>query len=394
MEEELNVGTVNTVDTEENISNNNSNNNNNDEFRKKILKLVTILVGIVVLFLLILFIISIFFKKNYTYSELETLLKDSAVKFYNDNKKELPKTDSQAVMIESSTLIAAGYMKDFSSYTKKDISCTGTVTVQKSGGEFIYTPKLDCGNDYITITLKDKIIKEQNIVNADDGLYNLNNSYVFRGENVNNYLQLDNSLWRIVKINNDNTIMLILNDKISQTNGWDDRYNAQKNYSSGINDYSKSRIHDIIINYYNDSSKDSILSNSDKSKLAEFSVCMSKRSYSDTNRDGSIECSQILEKQNIALLSAYDYMNASIDSGCVNTTSPSCQNYNYLATNYSWWLATADSKDSTHVYYVRNGFISSSEAFEYKSVRPVVYLKNDILYVSGSGSLEDPYKVR
>lgn len=391
MDDELNVGSVNDVNTEENKINNN---NNNDEFRKKILKIVTIIVGIAILFLIILFIVSLFFKKNYTYSELENLLKDSAIKFYSENKKELPKSEGHIVMIKSSTLIDAGYMKDFSSYTKKNISCTGTVTVQKSGKEYVYTPKLDCGSDYTTISLKDKIIKKQGVITTGDGLYNLNNSYVFRGENVNNYLQLDNRLWRIVKINNDDTIQLILNNKMKQNIYWDNRYNIEMKYISGINDYSKSRIYDRLIKYYNSTNKDPLLSEDDKTKLTKFNACISKRDASDTSRDGSVECSQILENQNISLLPAYDYMNASIDPNCTKILSVSCQNYNYLVTDFEWWLATASLKNTTLVFGVNDGVVSSSNASNYKGVRPVVYLKSDILYVSGNGTETNPYKVR
>ena len=40
------------------------------------------------------------------------------------------------------------------------------------------------------------------------------------------------------------------------------------------------------------------------------------------------------------------------------------------------------------------GFVSSSTAGSYGDVRPVIYLNSKVLYKSGNGTLEKPYKVR
>lgn len=395
MDDKENIETINNEN--ENINENNSTDNKNNDsniIKKKMLKVFMIIFGIVLVLIVVLFIISVFFKKDYSFLELENLLKQSAIKFYSENKKELPKTEDHIVFIKSDTLIDAGYMKDFTEYTRKKISCSGNVKVQKKGKDYIYTPKIDCGKYYVTTTLKEKIIKKQGVTTTDDGLYNINNSYVYRGENVNNYLKLDNNLWRIVKINSDNTIVLILNDKLNSSTSWDNRYNAEKKYNSGINDYPRSRIYDNLNIYYKDNSKDSVLSKNDKTKLTTFNACIGKRTQNETSHDNSTECSQILNNQNISLLTAADYMNASLDSNCTNTVSPSCQNYNYLSTRYYWWLATAEEGNSFNIYYVMNGYLKPSQGLEYKSIRPIVYLRDDILYVSGNGTANNPYIVR
>lgn len=394
MDDEMNVGTVNTVDTEEDRAHNNRS-NDNKLFRKKILKIFAIVFAAMVVFLLVLFIVSLVFKKNYSYSEIEDVMKNSAIKFYKDNKKELPKDESHVVMIESETLIETGYMKEFSHYSKQATSCKGTVTVKKSGEDYIYTPKLDCGDSYTTMTLNEQIIKQQNIVTTGYGLYSINNSYVFRGEKVNNYISLDEAMWRIVKVNSDGTMMLILNNKLSTNNDWDNRYNIDKNYDYGVNDYSKSRIKERLENYYDGQNQDNIiLSDNDKLKLTTFNACVGSRNEEDTSRNGLVECSQVLENQKIALLPVYDYMNASVDANCIKTTSESCQNYNYLNSSFSWWLLTTSPKNSYSVYSINDGVIDSVKASTYKGIRPIVYLKSDVLYVSGDGTENSPYIVR
>ena len=64
--------------------------------------------------------------------------------------------------------------------------------------------------------------------------------------------------------------------------------------------------------------------------LTTYTLCIGKRNDLDTSKDGSIECSSPLENQYIGLLPLYDYMNASLDSICLNANSKECQNYNYL----------------------------------------------------------------
>lgn len=394
MDDEMNVGTVNTVDTEEDRAHNNRS-NDNQLFRKKILKIFAIVFAAMVVFLLVLFIVSLVFKKNYSYSEIEDVMKNSAIKFYKDNKKELPKDESHVVMIESETLIETGYMKEFSRYSKQATSCKGTVTVKKSGEDYTYTPKLDCGDSYTTMTLNEQILKQQNIVTTGYGLYSINNSYVFRGEKVNNYISLDEAMWRIVKVNSDGTMMLILNDKLSTNNNWDNRYNIDMKYSYGINDYSKSRMKDRLEKYYSgDSENNIILSDNDKLKLTTFTACVGSRNKADTSRDGSAECSQVLENQKIALLPVYDYMNASVDANCIKTTSASCQNYNYLKGDFNWWLLNGSPENSYYVYNVDSGVVGADKASDYKAIRPIVYLRSDVLYVSGDGTENSPYIVR
>ena len=67
---------------------------------------------------------------------------------------------------------------------------------------------------------------------------------------------LNDDLWRIVKVTPDNETVLIKQEKTSYlTYTWDDRFNTEKGYNAGINDFEKSRIKDslkISINYDDD----------------------------------------------------------------------------------------------------------------------------------------------
>ena len=58
-------------------------------------------------------------------------------------------------------------------------------------------------------------IQKKGIVSSKDGLYNDNGELVFKGEKVDNYLIYSNILWRIVRVNNDNSIVLVTDSKLT-----------------------------------------------------------------------------------------------------------------------------------------------------------------------------------
>ena len=132
-----------------------------------------------------------------------------------------------------------------------------------------------------------------------------------------------------------------------------------------------------------------------KEKILSYNICTGKKPATSSAFDNVEECSEHLNNQRLGLLTISDYVYASIDPNCKTITSKSCQNYNYLAIKSEWWLATADSADTVSVYQVnRSGAVKSTSAGSYATVRPVIYLNNKVLYKSGNGSLEKPYKVR
>lgn len=370
----------------------------NNDLKKRMLIMMGAIVGGTIILLIILYIITLFTPKNYSYSEIEKIMKNAAKTYFRDNSSSLPESDSDEVEIDVANLVAGNYMKDLSEYTKEGVACTGKVIVEKSSDEYLYTPYLDCGENYATEELYKKIVNDDNIVNSGYGLYSRNGSYVFRGEEVNNYVQLDKSLWRIVKVTSNNNIVLINSEGLQMGQPWDDRFNEAKNYNSGINSYNASRIKEYLDKIYTNPSEkynEKILSKSDKEKILSYNICTGKKPATSSAFDNVEECSEHLNNQRLGLLTISDYVYASIDPNCKTITSKSCQNYNYLAIKSEWWLATADSADTVSVYQVnRSGAVKSTSAGSYATVRPVIYLNNKVLYKSGNGSFEKPYKVR
>ncbi len=375
---------------------NKSSGSNREKDKAKLIKIMfTVIIVIIIGILLIVFITSLFGGKK-TYEEIETIMANAAESYFADHKESLPKNDGNSQTVDVSVLVAEGKMKDLSKYTNS--LCTGSVRVQKAGSNYIYIPKLDCGESYSSKALY-KVVRDDNkIVSSGYGLYNKDGNYVFRGEQVNNYVQLDSALWRIVKINSSNNLVLVMAEPLNILVPWDDRFNQDTNYSAGINNYSSSRIREKLSELY--STKDetitkNLLSDKDKGRIVSHNTCVAKRGLTQSGAEQAVECKEVMRNQQISLLTVADFMNASIDQNCTNPSSPSCQNYNYLISNYSWWTATAVASTSSDAYMVDagNGLIDK-KAMMYARVRPVVYLNSEVMYKSGTGTEEDPYLVK
>lgn len=362
----------------------------NKELRKKLLLFGGIAVGIIVVILLIVWIVSLLKGDNLSYDKIEETMKNAAIEYYKVHSNLLPIDDTE-ISVDTATLAATEFMEPLDKLVKKGVSCKGEVLVKKNGDDYSYTPFLDCGKDYYSIELY-KEITSKNIVAAGSGLYQINDEYVYRGEDVNNYVKIGDHIWRIVRVTSNHEVELILsNSKLKYL--WDDRYNVEKKYNVGINDYSVSRIRSYLDELYQG---DTLFTESQKQNLVEFPVCYGKRSEEDTTKDGSIECATSLLGQKIALLPIYQYLLASIDASCQSASDPQCQNYNYLATeNANWWTLTGPTEDTYHVYSLSSsGDIDTTQAVSSIIVRPVVHLSSLTKLKSGEGTLENPYIIK
>lgn len=365
--------------------------------KKRMITMMAIIIGATLILLFILFIMSLFTTKKYDYDQVEEVLVSAAKSYFKDHPDNLPVDDGDIVEIDSSNLVAEGKMKDLSEYVS-DTSCAASVQVERSGSEYLYTPYLNCGDSYTTVELYKQILNDNDVVTSGDGLYSTGSGYVYRGEFVNNYVQLDNSLWRIVKVTSDDNVVLIHADGLEYSQPWDDRYNESRFYESGLNTYSLSRIREYLDRIYKNPVKDDgedILSKGDKARIVSHNACVGKRDDASEAKDNSLECKDLLRDQKMSLLTLSDYMYASLDPNCKNVGTKSCMNYNYLAIDDEWWLITANSKDTSTVFKVdRDGVLKADVAATYSKVRPVIYLNSKILLKGGKGTLEKPYIVK
>lgn len=328
--------------------------------------------------------------KKYTYEELEATMVAKAKQYYAKDGANLPKKDKDKVELSLQTLIDGGYLKETTKITKDKVSCTGKVIVVNNNDNYLYSPYLDCGSNYKTKYLADVITDDSNIVNTGNGLYRNGSDYIFKGDNVNNILILNEVKYMIMSV--DETGIRVVDTSRRESVSWDDRYNIEKQSSVGINDYVSnninSRVKDALESIYND---EEIFPKDIKAYFVTNSVCIDKLSLEEVNKN--TECSNKLDKQVFSLITANDFFKPSLDVNCAND-SKSCINYNYLSNLGNTWTITADKDTSYKVYKVTNGNLDLKNASGMASYRIVTYLDKNVLYASGDGSEANPYVVK
>ncbi|MBP3766616.1 MAG: hypothetical protein J6G98_05490 [Bacilli bacterium] len=349
----------------------------------ELLKKLGIIIGSVIVLIIILLIAIIIFGGRLSYSQIEKRMVSAAEEYYADHKDELPQVNNGVVSISTDKLVEEKYLKELTKLTKnKNDVCSGQVSVTRNDDLLFYSATLNCGDNYETKKLKDVIAA--NVVTSKDGLYQYNDTYIFRGENVNNYVSFADKTWRILRINSDGSIRMIETTK-RQATPWDDRYNSDKQYNIGINDYNVSRIKEYINTNYDEIKKN------DKAFIIKQNLCIGKRSKNDTINDGSIECSDVLNDQNVGLIQINEFALASISDKCINPLDPECTNYNYLANIGSLWTQTAD-RDTSYKAFRFSGSATVTNTVNYYQARMVIHINSQVNYVSGDGTVDNPYK--
>ncbi len=355
------------------------------EKKKSILIGIIGFFGIIIVILLIIFLMNLF--RRYDYAGIEKLMVNATTKYLSENKDLMPTDEMNKITIEYSTLVGGKYIKEMAKVSK-DKSCTGYVEVYKNNNKYYYVPKLSCDN-YETKTLTEKILEKENVVEKDDGLYSMNDTYTYRGEFVNNYFKFMNVTWRIIKWD-EKQIYLITDDTIDNKISYvfDDRYNETTNSQRGYNSFESSRILNSLEAYYKTNFK------THEKYLVPIKACVYTRSKTDKDKTGATECNKTYETF-ISLLPTYDYMNASIDNLCSTIVDRNCSNYNYLSkTTNRWWLLNGTNENTYGVYSSNTiGTISVDIASNKKYLRPVISITNTLSYKTGSGTMDNPYEV-
>lgn len=344
-------------------------------------------IGIMILLIVIILIISLISGGRLSYSALENKINKVAINYALDRKDILPIAGEETT-IEYQSLVDAKKIKPLSEMLKdKTAECSVTIKIKNNNEHYLAISSLDCGEKYQTTTIKNKVLNDNKIVTSSYGLYKINDEYVFRGEQVNNFIKFNNKLWRIVKITNNGDLRLI---EVSRNESyvWDDRYNSDRDTNTGINDYRVSRIKDTLYDIYEKDFTDNV-----KSYIKKQNVCLDKKDSDSVNTFTSI-CSDILENQYISLLQANEFNIASIDNNCKNLTDSACTNYNYMANfDKTFWSITADSYKSDKVYKISSNVITSTASTK-SYVKIVIHLDGDVAVSEGNGTEENPYIIK
>ena len=358
----------------------------------KFLIMVGCLIGLPIFILLILAIMQGCANKKISHDKYEEKMLEAAEKYVSKENNEL-KEEGSTIIIKLSELVESGYIKS----TEKlldDTSCDGSVLVRRNGssiettngGYLNYTVSLTC-DDYKTTHLVDKIKEE--IVTEGNGLYQIENSYIFKGDDVDNYIMFFDNLYRIMSIDENGILKLVKVYSETPSRVWDDKFNVDTNRYSGKNIYKDSN---ILTELNDDYENDKKISEKAKQHIVAYDACIGKRSALDYTISKEIDCSEKIEKQVVSMLNISDYAMASLDSDCVDLRSRSCGNYNYLKNILSaTWTLNSINDNTYDVIYLSNGLMEVSNAKKSMRYNIVIYIDGNELYTEGKGTENNPY---
>lgn len=229
------------------------------------------------------------------------------------------------------------------------------------GGRFIYFYQ----DSKKTITEESntfaRILKTQN--HDQETFKQINQTYYFYGDVPNNYVTYSNIIWRIVKVNKDNSIVLVL-DHIIGTIA----------YGDTKEDYENSTLLTWLNqnNTTNSGIVEGILNQKEK-YLIKTSTC------TDIIDDmENITCNTQYKDYYLGLLSIDDYINTGGIKSFINN-----ERYSYLA----------NKTKENEIWYINNeGKLDTSTGEDILGIKPTITLSPTLEIISGTGTSEDPYQ--
>ena len=300
-----------------------------------------------------------------------------------------------------------------------------TVTIDAIGGLIKNNLVLSVGKDLnqpleLPNTLNSLVLQNNKVITAQptlttssnntsdaSGLYKSTDTntgdatYYFRGAVENNYVSFAGFTWRIIRINEDGTIRMIMQDGINN--------NASYAFNSNYNNYtyiyySNSEVKTTLENWY----QTNIGSKSDLSKYV-----VSGNYYCEQAKV-KYEASWTAGNASMTLYSSYTpnfkcstdgngkgQVNASIGLPTYDEVvyaggyKGSANSDYYLSNNSNFWTMSPDGFSGAYslIWYVGSNGIYDIRSYQTRTVRPVINLKANTFVIMGSGTSDNPYVI-
>ena len=223
----------------------------------------------------------------------------------------------------------------------------------------------------ITYTISDSLANKTEVtrkVSVEESLAstvksNTENGY-YVGNVDNNYIYFNNMLFRIVRVNDDNSVLIVSNDALANVDYTNDGRFTDSALDKWLNDY-----------FYN------LLEPSYQDLIKSSSWCDDVISSDNIT---TTECSRQTDKRKVGILSLQDY-NLSYDGVSSYLDKSNFSWYANLAEdNKAWAITSTDSYPNT---------IYSSESTNLLNVVPALNLKASTTILEGDGTYSNPYVV-
>lgn len=237
---------------------------------------------------------------------------------------------------------------------------------------FICACILFYGARFTSLYLENKKIEEENFNTLYKVVFNNNygkenfvdvgGNHYFKNEVDTNYVMYSNILWRIIRINADNSVVLISEDPLVSL-AYKEEANFEESYINKWLNIIEGEENTGIFEYnLNDPSKYLLKNETCLDVVDKLSNQLCKTSYSD---------------KYLGLMSTSDYVNTGAEKSFINNDT-------------KFYLS--NTTDTNKILYITDtNKVSYSDGTDLIGLRPVITVKGNIDLVSGNGSLNSPY---
>lgn len=228
---------------------------------------------------------------------------------------------------------------------------------------FYYYGKQNTNYQQAITTLNGIMTNNLTVVSDGDGFHHDTDGYYFKGNVENNYVKFGNRLFRVIRINNDNTVRVVTDDIVSEFMWGEEAEYSKSNLNmwlTKVDGIDQSGIYyDTIPN------------------VSDFLV---KTSYTTpTLSNNNVKIGKDKSSDYITTLDIKDYSTANGKNGFLNIKK------------YSWVIGNDDS--GNNLYLDEDGNILTGTTYESYGIRAVMTFKKDLTISGGSGTRVDPYVI-
>jgi hypothetical protein len=280
----------------------------------------------------------------------------------NDVRKILKNMDNYELNDDG---VAEEYIID-NGYTihgdKYDVKGTGVIFLDKSNSVFLNrngmcAMKVPYSEDIMIQYEECPVYRMFNgiktpIVNNDSGLYKEKDNYIYKGNDLSNYIMYNNQLWNIVSFSDGNI-------KLIKSNYDTIKYNSIEDLYTKLNDkYSDFLDNDLLINN---------------------SWNIENINLDDVN---FIKTEKTINSK-IGLLSTSDYLGSLLTDYKIED--------NTIVINESSYLTREMVLSTNNAYLNKNNSVYIYSTKNVEKVYPVIILSKNAVVTSGTGTKKDPY---
>ena len=303
-------------------------------------------------------------------------------------------TANDICILKGQTLVISNYASASDAHGVRSLTAPSFSTGNVTTGTITITATDNAGNTStktVTVRVFTKLI-DRDLVTTGNGLYADSQTagrYYYKGLDPHNYLSFNGTLWRILSLEPDGSVKIILKNAYISA--------PFHSANSGLTNFTSVAAYASLVDYYNNTltaeSKKYLTSHVSYSGVVSYGASTANTIADTVNAEKGATITT-----NIVLPSITDYLRAS--NNCNDSTSwKSINNSPFVCKTYNWmydsggsyWFLNAYSATRAR-YQNTSGAVSLYTVSDLRGYRPVVYLKATTTF-QGNGTTSSPYTV-